>query len=154
MLIPVAILNIHLNQRGLFVAQNITFSMIKPDAVSRGLIGAILQKLESKGLRMRAGKLIRMDKTLSEAFYQDHKTKPFFDSLVQFVSSGPVFVMALEGENAVAKTRELMGHTDPSQALPGTIRSLYGENIERNSIHGSDSEENAKKELKLFFEEL
>ena len=136
------------------MAQNITFSMIKPDAVSRGLIGAILQKLESQGLRMRAGKLFRMNKTLSETFYQDHKTKPFFDSLVQFVSSGPVFVMALEGENAVSKTRELMGHTDPSQALPGTIRALYGENIERNSIHGSDSEENAKKELKLFFEEL
>lgn len=135
------------------MALEITFSMIKPDAVSRGLIGAILQKLESQGLRMRAGRLLRMDKVLCETFYQEHKTRPFFDSLVQFILSGPVFVMALEGENAVSKTREIMGQTDPTQALPGTIRALYGENIERNSIHGSDSVENAKKELKLFFEE-
>ncbi len=131
----------------------ITFSMIKPDAVSRGLIGAILQKLEAQGLRMRAGKLLHLDRPLCETFYQEHKTRPFFSSLVQFVLSGPVFVMALEGENAVAKTREIMGHTNPAQALPGTLRALYGETIERNSIHGSDSTKSAKKELALFFKE-
>ena len=135
------------------MAMDVTFSMIKPDATARGLIGAIIQKLEVEGLRMQAGKLIYMDPVLCEIFYQDHKNKVFFKSLVQFILSGPVFVMALKGENAVAKVRKIMGHTNPAQANPGTIRALYGESIERNSIHGSDSLESAKRELTLFFDE-
>lgn len=133
--------------------ESVTFSMIKPDATVRGLIGAIVQKLEADGLRMRAGRLMQMDTSLCKTFYQDHKNKPFFTSLVQFILSGPVFVMALSGENAVERTRKIMGHTDPAQADPGTIRALYGESIERNSIHGSDSLESAQRELSLFFDE-
>lgn len=135
------------------MAVSVTFSMIKPDAILRGLIGSIIQKLESGGLRMRAGRLMRMEASICETFYQDHKDKIFFKSLVQFILSGPVFVMALSGENAVAKTREIMGHTDPAQASSGTIRALYGESIERNSIHGSDSLESARRELAIFFGE-
>ena len=131
----------------------VTFSMIKPDATARNLIGAIIEKLESAGLKLQAARLINMDLKLCRIFYQDHKEKPFFDSLVQFILSGPVFVMALSGENAVAKTREIMGSTDPAKALSGTLRALYGESIERNSIHGSDSLESAQKELALFFKE-
>ena len=132
----------------------VTFSMIKPDATSRNLIGSIVQKLESAGLKVRAAQLMNMESALCKTFYQDHKNRPFFNSLVQFILSGPVFVMALSGENAIAKTREIMGHTDPAQAKPGTIRALYGESIERNSIHGSDSLESAQKELALFFNEM
>jgi len=135
------------------MAVDVTFSMIKPDATARGLIGAVIQKLEVAGLRMRAGKLIHIDPALCETFYQEHKDKVFFKSLVQFILSGPVFVMALKGENAVEKVREIMGHTNPAQASPGTIRALYGESMERNSIHGSDSLESAKRELALFFDE-
>ena len=135
------------------MAEIVTFSMIKPDATARGLIGAIIQKLESNGLRMQAGRLMRMDTSLCERFYQEHKEKPFFSFLVRFVLSGPVFVMALSGENAVERVRNIMGHTDPKQADPGTIRALYGESIERNSIHGSDSLESAERELNLFFDE-
>ena len=131
----------------------VTFSMIKPDATARGLIGAIIQKLESGGLRMRAGRLMRMEASFCETFYQEHKDKVFFKSLVQFILSGPVFVMALSGENAVEQVRKIMGHTDPTQADAGTIRALYGESIERNSIHGSDSLESSKRELNLFFDE-
>lgn len=133
--------------------ETVTFSMIKPDATVRGLIGVIIQKLELGGLRMRAGRLMQMDAALCKTFYQDHKDKPFFPSLVQFILSGSVFVMALSGEEAVERTRKIMGHTDPAQADPGTIRALYGESIERNSIHGSDSLESAQRELSLFFDE-
>ena len=127
--------------------------MIKPDATSRGLIGAVIQKLEAADLRMRAGRLLRMEASACEIFYQEHKDKVFFQSLVQFIMSGPVFVMALSGENAVERVREIMGHTNPAQARPDTIRALYGESIERNSIHGSDSLGSAKRELALFFNE-
>ncbi len=131
----------------------VTFSMIKPDATSRNLIGTIIQKLESEGLKMRAGRLMRIPPSLCKTFYQDHKDKFFFNSLIKFILSGPVFVMALSGEDAVAKTRKIMGHTDPAQAQPGTIRALFGESVERNSIHGSDSVQNARRELSLFFDE-
>lgn len=130
-----------------------TFSMIKPDATSRNLIGAIVQKLESASLTVRAARLMNMESSLCKTFYKDHEEKPFFNSLVEFILSGPVFIMALNGENAIAKTREIMGHTDPAQAKPGTIRALYGESIERNSIHGSDSLQSAQRELSLFFNE-
>ena len=131
-----------------------TFSMIKPDATSRNLIGAVVQKIESAGLIVRAARLMNMESSVCKVFYQEHKEKPFFSSLKEFILSGPVFVMALRGENAVAKLREIMGHTDPAQARPGTIRALYGESIERNSIHGSDSLESAQRELALFFNEM
>ncbi len=127
--------------------------MIKPDATVRNLVGAIIQKLESEGLKLQAGRLTSMTPSLCETFYQDHKSKVFFKSLVNFMLSGPVFVMALKGEKAVERVREIMGHTDPAQARPGTIRALYGESIERNSIHGSDSLSNAERELALFFKE-
>ena len=132
---------------------NVTFSMIKPDATARNLIGAILQKLESGGLKMQSGRLVCMTPSLCENFYQEHKDKVFFKSLVKFILSGPVFAMALSGENAIEKVREIMGHTDPAQAHPGTIRALYGESIERNSIHGSDSLQSAHRELALFFDD-
>lgn len=130
---------------------NTTFAMIKPDAIERGLIGSIIQKLESEGMRIQECRLLQMEQSTCETFYQDHKERVFFKSLVQFMLSGPVFVMALKGEDAVAKTRKIMGSTDPAQAQPNTIRALYGESIERNSIHGSDSLESANKELKIFF---
>lgn len=125
--------------------------MIKPDATARGLIGAIIHKLESEDLRMQQGRLLQIETDICKIFYQDHKDKAFFNSLIQFMLSGPVFVMALKGEDSVAKTRRIMGSTDPAQAAPNTVRALYGESIERNSIHGSDSLESAKRELMLFF---
>ena len=132
---------------------DLTFSIVKPDAVSRGLTGLILYQMESNGLKLRAGKLICIPTSVCETFYQEHKDKTFFSSLIQFMLSGPVFVMVLSGKNAVAKAREIMGHTDPAQARPGTIRALYGESIERNSIHGSDSPQSVKRELACFFDE-
>lgn len=133
--------------------KEVTFAMIKPNATARSLIGAIIQILESKGLQLCDAKLIKMDKDTCETFYKEHKEKVFFNSLVDFILSGPVFVMALKGKDAILKTREIMGHTDPKKAKPGTIRALYGESIEKNSIHGSDSPASAKRELALFFEE-
>ena len=134
--------------------QEITFSMIKPDATARNLTGAILQKLELAGLKLVAGRLLIMDMALSKEFYEEHQDRAFFSVLLNFIQSGPVFAMALKGEGAIAHVRELMGHTDPKKALPGTLRACYGENIERNSIHGSDSIESAKRELKLLFPHL
>ena len=131
--------------------EQITFAMIKPDAVSRNLIGAIIQKLESGGLKLRAGRMQELNQDLCEQFYAEHKQKPFFSSLVEYVLSGPVFVMALSGVDAVKKVRNIIGHTDPKKAEPQTIRALYGESVERNSIHGSDSIESASRELNLFF---
>jgi len=131
--------------------QEITFSMIKPDATSRNLIGAIVQKLEKEGLKLQAAELRQLDPNLCKAFYQEHKDKPFFSSLIEYVCSGFVFIMALSGENAVKKVRVLIGHTDPRKAGAGTIRALYGENVERNSIHGSESLESAERELSLMF---
>ena len=125
--------------------------MIKPDAVKRNLIGALIQRLESEGLELCAGQLIQMPRDKCEIFYQEHKEKPFFNSLVEFILSGPVFVMALKAENAVAKTRKIMGATDPAKASSGTLRALYGQSVEQNSIHGSDSLESAERELSLFF---
>ena len=131
--------------------QEVTFSMIKPDAVTRNLIGAIVQKLEDGGLKVKAARLIYMSVDLCEVFYQEHKDKPFFSSFVNYMSSGPVFVMALSGNDAVRKVRKIIGHTDPAQAEMNTIRALYGESIERNSIHGSESLSSAERELNLLF---
>ena len=128
-----------------------TFCMIKPDAVERGLTGLMLAHLEKAGFQLKAARLTLIPRPLCEAFYSEHKDKPFFSSLVNFISSGQVFVMALSKEGAVQQLRDLMGHTDPSKAKPGSLRSLYGKSIEQNSIHGSDSSASAQRELPLFF---
>jgi nucleoside-diphosphate kinase len=128
-----------------------TFSIIKPDATRRNLTGAINAYIEKAGLRIVGQKRIRMSKDKAEAFYGVHKERPFFGSLVTFMTSGPEVVQVLEGENAVAKYREVMGATDPSKAAAGTIRKDFAESIEANSVHGSDSQDNAKIEIAHFF---
>ncbi|MGE0178537.1 MAG: nucleoside-diphosphate kinase [Sphingomonas sp.] len=128
-----------------------TFSIIKPDATRRNLTGAITKMLEDGGLRVVASKRIRMTKAQAEGFYGVHRERPFFNDLVAFMTSGPVVVQVLEGEDAVARNREIMGATNPAQADEGTIRKTYAESIEANSAHGSDSDENAKIEIDFFF---
>jgi nucleoside-diphosphate kinase len=128
-----------------------TFSIIKPDAVKRNLIGHINQMIESSDLKILASKKMYLTKKQAEIFYNVHKERPFFNSLVKYMTSGPVQVQVLEGENAVSKYRKIMGATNPEDAENGTIRKLYAESIEANSVHGSDSEENAKIEIQFFF---
>ncbi len=128
-----------------------TFSIIKPDATKRNLTGAINKKLEDAGLRIIAQKRIHMTKEQAEGFYAVHKERPFFGELTEFMISEPVVVQVLEGENAVTKNREVMGATNPEEAAEGTIRKEYALNIGENSVHGSDSLENAKKEIEFFF---
>ena len=128
-----------------------TFSIIKPDATRRNLTGAVTAKLEEAGLRVVASKRIHMSKQQAEGFYGVHRERPFFGELVSFMISGPVVVQVLEGENAVAKNREVMGATNPANAEEGTIRKTFAESIEANSVHGSDSLENAKIEIDFFF---
>ena len=128
-----------------------TFSIIKPDAVKRNLIGHINQIIESSGLRILASKKIYLNINHAKIFYEVHKERPFFNSLVEYMTSGPVQVQVLEGEDAVSKYRKIMGATNPVEAEDGTIRKLYAESIEANSVHGSDSEENAKIEISFFF---
>ena len=128
-----------------------TFSIIKPDATRRNLTGAVTKMLEDAGLRVVASKRIHMTKDQAEGFYAVHKERPFFNDLVAFMISGPVVVQVLEGENAVAKNREVMGATNPAQADEGTIRKVHAESIEANSVHGSDSAENAAIEIDYFF---
>ncbi len=128
-----------------------TFSMLKPDATRRNLTGAINAKLEAAGLRIIAQKRIYMTLAQAEGFYAVHKARPFFGELTEFMSSGPVVVQVLEGENAVSKNREVMGATNPADAVSGTIRKDYAVNIGENSVHGSDSLENAGIEIAYFF---
>ncbi|WP_138380081.1 nucleoside-diphosphate kinase [Luteithermobacter gelatinilyticus] len=128
-----------------------TFSIIKPDATKRNLTGAITKMLEDGGLRVVASKRIRMTREQAEGFYAVHKDRPFFGELVEFMTSGPVVVQVLEGEDAVARNREIMGATNPEEAAPGTIRKEYALNIGENSVHGSDSLENAEIEINFFF---
>ena len=130
-----------------------TLSIIKPDATRRNLTGAINDRFEKAGLRIVAQKRLRLSRELAERFYAVHKERPFFASLVDFMISGPVVVQVLEGENAVARNREVMGATDPAKADPGTIRKDFAESIEANSAHGSDSPENAAQEIAFFFAE-
>ncbi len=131
-----------------------TLSIIKPDATRRNLTGQIVAKFESAGLRVVASRRIRLSQAQAEAFYAVHAARPFFGSLVAFMTSGPVVVQVLEGENAIAKNREVMGATDPSKAAPGTIRKEFAESIEANSVHGSDAPETAANEIKFFFSDL
>jgi nucleoside-diphosphate kinase len=128
-----------------------TLAIIKPDAVQRGLVGAILQRLEEEGFRIRALKMVHLTKAQAEAFYIVHRERPFYDSLTTYMSSGPIVVMVLERDDAIDHLRRVMGATDPAQAAPDTIRRLYGLNIERNAIHGSDSPESAASEISFFF---
>ncbi len=128
-----------------------TFSIIKPDAVKRNLSGHINQIIEKNNLKIIASKTRHLSKKEAEAFYEVHKERPFFKSLVEFMTSGPVQIQVLEGENAVSSYRDIMGATNPSEAADGTIRKLFAESIEANSIHGSDSSENASIEIAFFF---
>ena len=128
-----------------------TFSIIKPDATRRNLTGAVTKMLEDGGLRVVASKRIRMTRDQAEGFYGVHRERPFFNDLVAFMTSGPVVVQVLEGDNAVARNREIMGATNPANADEGTIRRTYAESIEANSVHGSDSDENARIEIDFFF---
>lgn len=130
-----------------------TFSIIKPDATRRNLTGAVTKMLEDAGLRVVASKRIQMTQDQAEGFYAVHKERPFFGELVQFMISGPVVVQVLEGEDAVKRNRDVMGATNPADADDGTIRKTYAESIEANSVHGSDSDENAKTEIEFFFDE-
>ena len=128
-----------------------TFSIIKPDATERNLTGKIIAKFEDAGLRVVASKRIRMTREQAEGFYAVHKERPFFGELVDFMISGPVVVQVLEGENAVAKNREVMGATNPASAAPGTIRKEFARSMGENSVHGSDAPETAAEEIKFFF---
>ena len=131
-----------------------TLSIIKPDATRRNLTGQIIAKVETAGLRVVAQKRMQLSQAQAEAFYSVHKARPFFGSLVSFMVSGPVVVQVLEGENAIAKNREVMGATDPSKAAPGTVRKDFAESIEANSVHGSDAPETAANEIHFFFSDL
>jgi nucleoside-diphosphate kinase len=128
-----------------------TLSIIKPDGVEKNVIGKIIDRFETNGLRIAAMKKIKLSNDDAAKFYEVHKDRPFFNDLVSYMTSGPVVVMVLEGENAVAKNRELMGATNPKEAAPGTIRADFADSIEANAVHGSDSLENAQKEIAFFF---
>jgi len=130
-----------------------TFSIVKPDGVARNLIGEVLRRFEKAELKVVAAKLTQLSKAQAEGFYAVHKARPFFNDLVTYMISGPVVLQVLEGENAVAKNRELMGATDPKKAAPGTIRADFAESIEANTVHGSDAPETAAKEIAYFFRE-
>ena len=131
-----------------------TLSIIKPDATRRNLTGEIVARFEKAGLRVVAQRRIRLSKAQAEAFYAVHAARPFYKSLVEFMTSGPVVVQVLEGESAIAKNREVMGATDPSKAAPGTIRKDFAESMEANSVHGSDAPETAANEIKFYFSDL
>lgn len=135
------------------MAGNQTLAIIKPDAVGARKLGAIVSHLEGEGYRIRAARLVQLSRARAEAFYEIHRGRPFYEELVGFMSSGPCFPMALEKANAVAAFRTTIGATDPAEAAPGTIRKLFAESKGRNAIHGSDSDENAVREIKFFFEE-
>ncbi len=131
-----------------------TLSIVKPDAVSKNHIGAILARLEASGLQVVAARMVHLSRSQAEAFYDVHRERPFFQGLVKFMTSGPVLVQVLEGENAIAKNRETMGATNPEEAAKGTIRSDFAANIEENAVHGSDSPETAAREIAFFFAEV
>jgi nucleoside-diphosphate kinase len=131
-----------------------TLAIIKPDAVSRGLVGKILARIEEQGFRMRALKVVQLSKQTAQAFYQVHAQRPFYESLTTYISSGPVVPILLERDDAIQGLRDLMGATDPQKAALGTIRRDYGENIERNAIHGSDAPATAAVEIPFFFNHL
>ncbi len=129
-----------------------TFSIIKPNAINKNAIGGIIAKFEGEGLKIAAAKLTHLTKDKCEEFYAEHSKRPFFGELVEFMTSGPVMLMALHGEGAIAKNREIMGATNPAEAAEGTLRKMYGDSMGENAVHGSDSPESAARELALFFD--
>lgn len=129
-----------------------TFSIIKPNAVKKNVMGDIISQFETSGLKIAAAKLAMLSKEKCELFYAEHKERPFFGELVSFMTSGPVMLMCLVGENAVLKNREIMGATDPKKAAPGTIRAKHGDSMGENAVHGSDSVTSAERELAIFFD--
>jgi nucleoside-diphosphate kinase len=131
-----------------------TLSIIKPDATKKNVVGKILSRFEDAGLKIVAGKMAQLSSEQAGNFYDVHRERPFFGELVQYMCSGPVFISVLEGQDAVALNRKLMGATDPKKADPGTIRADFAESINANAVHGSDSKENAEKEIRFFFPEL
>jgi len=131
-----------------------TLSIVKPNAVEANNTGAILKMIQEAGLKIKATKMIRLTKAQAEGFYAVHSDKPFFDSLCTFMSSGPIVVSVLEADNAISRYRELMGATNPANADEGTIRKLYGQDVEKNSVHGSDAPQTAAAEIAYFFSEL
>ena len=128
-----------------------TFSIIKPNAIRKNVIGQIITHFETQGLKVVAAKMEHLSKEKCEEFYAEHKERPFFPELVSFMSSSPVLLMALAGDNAIAKNRDIMGATDPSEAAEGTIRACFGDSVGENAVHGSDSPQSAERELNLFF---
>lgn len=131
-----------------------TLSIIKPDAVAKNVIGQIYDRFERAGLRIVAAKMLHLTREQAGAFYAVHKERPFYDDLVEFMTSGPVMVQVLEGENAIAKNREVMGATNPQEAAPGTIRADFAETVDENAVHGSDGPDTARAEIAFFFSEL
>jgi nucleoside-diphosphate kinase len=129
-----------------------TFSIVKPDAVARDLIGAIYSRFESNGLRIVAARMMHLTTDQAKGFYAEHEGKGFFDDLVSYMTSGPVMIQVLEGEGAIAKNRELMGATNPKEAVAGTIRADFAESVEANAVHGSDSPASAEREINFFFD--
>ena len=130
-----------------------TLSIIKPDAISKNIIGKIISRFEDNGLEIIAAKLIRLSDDEASGFYAEHQGKPFFNALKDFMTSGPVFIQVLQGENAISRNRELMGDTDPAKAKVGSIRSDFASSIDANAVHGSDSKESAEREINYFFVE-
>lgn len=130
-----------------------TLSIIKPDAVAKGVIGEIYSRFEQAGIRIVAAEMLRLDDESAGGFYAEHRGKPFYDELIRFMTSGPVMVQVLEGEDVIAVNRRLMGATDPAEAEPGTIRADYAKSIDANAVHGSDSPESAVREIAYFFPE-
>ena len=131
-----------------------TLSIIKPDAVAKNVIGEIISRFEKNNLKIIAAKLITLSASDAGGFYAEHMGKPFYDDLIEFMTSGPVFIQVLEGKDAISKNRELMGNTDPSKADPGTIRADFAQTIDANAVHGSDSEISAEREIAFFFSDL
>lgn len=131
-----------------------TFSIVKPNAVQKNVVGEVLSRFEKRGLRISAAKFTKLSREKAEGFYIEHKDRPFFQSLIHFMTSGPVLLMVLEGENAIALNREIMGATDPAKAAPGTIRKDFADSIEANAAHGSDSPTSAEREIAYFFDKV
>jgi len=129
-----------------------TFSIIKPNAVKKNVMGKIITRFEDSGLEVVAAKMVKLSREKTEGFYIEHKDRPFFESLVRFMTSGPILLMALRGENAVLRNREIMGATDPAKAAAGTIRKDFADSIEANAVHGSDSAASAQREVAYFFD--
>jgi nucleoside-diphosphate kinase len=134
------------------MAKELTFSIIKPNAVKKNVMGDVIEHFEKNGLKIAAAKLTVISRKKCEEFYAEHKERPFFGELVDFMTSGPVMLMVLSGENAIMKNREIMGATDPKKAAPGTVRAIHGDSVGENAVHGSDSAASAAREIALFFE--